>query len=98
MLNVVMLNVAMLNVVMLNVIMLYVIILNVVMLNVIMLNVVVLSIVTPGAYTTKLFMAVIVAVSQKARVFATASHFHPSLMFAVKFGPCHSGILYETPH
>ncbi len=36
---------------------------------------------TPGACTIKLFTLVIVAVSEKARVFATAFHYHPSLIF-----------------
>ncbi len=36
----------------------------------------------PGASTLKLFTVVIVAISLKARVFATAIHFHPSLIFA----------------
>jgi hypothetical protein len=39
-----------------------------------------------GTCTVKLFTYVIVAISKSARVFATAIHFHPSLIFASKAG------------
>ncbi len=41
---------------------------------------------TVGACTLKLFTAVIVAVLQKASVFAFSTHFHPSLIFLGKAG------------
>jgi hypothetical protein len=47
--------------------------------------------------TIKLFTAVIVAITLKARVFATSIHFHPSLIFAVKTEAYQSGSPYATP-
>jgi hypothetical protein len=38
----------------------------------------------PEFYTIKLITTVIVEILQKARVFATAIHFHPRLIFAGK--------------
>jgi hypothetical protein len=49
-----------------------------------------------GACTVKLFTAVIIAVSLKARVFAAAIHFHPSLIFAGKGAAIQSGAPYRT--
>jgi len=40
----------------------------------------------PRAFTIKLFTTVTVAISLKAKVFATAIHYHPSLIYAGKAG------------
>ncbi len=52
---------------------------------------------TPGACTTTLFTALIVAVSEHARVFATVSHLQPSLIFVGKAGAHQSEAPYGTP-
>ncbi len=49
-----------------------------------------------GACTIKLFMAVIFAISYKAKVFANFSHFHPRLVFAGKTGAYQCGAPYKT--
>jgi hypothetical protein len=53
---------------------------------------------TPGACSTKHITTVLVAISQKARVFLISIHFHPSLIFVGKDGGAYqSGVSYETP-
>jgi hypothetical protein len=48
---------------------------------------------TSGACTIKLLLY-----RKKATVFATAMHFHPSLIFVGKDGACHSGARCGTPY
>jgi hypothetical protein len=47
-----------------------------------------------GACAIKLFLAINVAISYKARVFATTIHFHPSSIFAGKAEAYHSTAPY----
>ncbi len=70
-------------IVILDVVIVNVTMLSVVLLNVAMLNVLMLTVVVPiWSLFYKTLMVVINSLSLKARVFVTASHFHPSLILS----------------
>ncbi len=50
----------------------------------------------PWAWTVKLFKSIIVAISNKAKVFATFSQFYPIIIFVSKTGAYQSGAPYRT--